>query len=65
MRTLDPYQSFLTLEQTAARLQVSPQTVRRLIARDQLPAYRVGGQIRVEETELMVALRRQPPLEAA
>lgn len=44
----------LTLPEVAEAMKVSEKTVRRLIKRGDLPAYRVGerGQLRVEEREL-------------
>ena len=42
----------LTIEQVAERLQVSTQTVRRLIKDGKLKAVRVGIQIRVREEDL-------------
>lgn len=43
---------FLTVAEVAERLSVSVQTVRRLVHAGQLPAVRVGQQIRVPETNL-------------
>lgn len=44
----------LTVPEVADAMKVSAKTVRRLIKRGDLPAYRVGerGQLRVEEREL-------------
>jgi excisionase family DNA binding protein len=44
----------LTVPEVAEAMKVSAKTVRRLIKRGDLPAYRVGdrGQLRVEEREL-------------
>jgi excisionase family DNA binding protein len=42
----------LTLRETAERLRVSERTVRRLIALAELPALRVGGQLRFDQAEL-------------
>jgi excisionase family DNA binding protein len=44
--------SLLPLCEVADELAVSERTVRRLIGRGELPALRVGGQIRVERSEL-------------
>ena len=42
----------LTVQETAERLAVSVDTVRRLIARGELPALKVGKQIRLDPLEL-------------
>jgi excisionase family DNA binding protein len=42
----------LTLKETADVLQLSGRTVHRLIKRKELPAFRVGGQWRVNESHL-------------
>lgn len=52
MSTLAPYRPLLTVREAAARLRVSEKTVRRLVAAAELPALKVGGQIRVDEGEL-------------
>jgi excisionase family DNA binding protein len=43
---------FLTVAEAAAQLAVSEKTVRRLIARDELPAKRVGTAIRIDRAEI-------------
>jgi excisionase family DNA binding protein len=50
--TTAPIRQLLTVPLTAERLAVSEKTVRRLIATGNLPALRVGGQIRVDADEL-------------
>jgi excisionase family DNA binding protein len=42
----------LTLDEAAALLQVSKRTLHRMIKINQLPAFKVGGQWRVRETQL-------------
>ena len=42
----------LTLDEAAALLQVSKHTRHRMIKINQLPAFKVGGQWRVRETQL-------------
>jgi excisionase family DNA binding protein len=49
-----------TLEQVADRLQVSVQTVRRLIKEGKLKAVRVGVQLRVTQEALDEFLRQSP-----
>lgn len=44
--------AFLTIAQVAVDLQVGQRTVRRWIAEGTLPAYRVGGLIRVRTSDL-------------
>ncbi len=53
----------LSVAQAAERLSVSEKTVRRLIARGELPAVQLGGQrgpIRLDERELIAWLYRDP-----
>jgi len=52
MATVAPQRHLLTVPETAARLRVSPQTIYRLVERRQLPAMRVGMQIRIDEAAL-------------
>jgi excisionase family DNA binding protein len=47
----------MSLAECAKALGVSERTVRRLIAKRQLPAYKVGGQWRVDLDEVREALR--------
>ena len=42
----------LTLSEAADLLQVSTRTLQRMIRNDQLPAFKVGGQWRLRETQL-------------
>ena len=49
----------LSVVDTAAALQVSVKTVRRLLARGELGASRVGRQLRISRSELLAYLRRQ------
>jgi excisionase family DNA binding protein len=42
----------LTLDEAAALLQVSKRTLQRMIKVDDLPAFKVGGQWRLRETQL-------------
>lgn len=53
-----PPAKLLTVEQTAARLNVCTKTVRRLITAGTLRALRVGRSIRVSEDDLQVYLAR-------
>ena len=48
---IDPLR-FLTLKQVAEALQISGRTAMRMIARKELPAFKVGGQWRIRESEL-------------
>ena len=43
---------FLTVEETAELLQVSRRTLHRIIYRKDLPAFKVGGQWRIQENAL-------------
>jgi excisionase family DNA binding protein len=44
--------SLLTLSEAAKLLQVSTRTLQRMIHQKQLPAFKVGGQWRLRETQL-------------
>lgn len=44
--------TYLTSDDVAARLQVVPKTVRKLVATQGLPAFRVGKRLRFVETEV-------------
>ena len=48
----------LTLQETAELLQVSQRTVNRMIQDKKLPAFKVGGQWRVRESQLTKWLQR-------
>jgi excisionase family DNA binding protein len=57
--------ALVSLAECARALGVSERTVRRLISQRRLPAYKVGGQWRVDLDEVREALRSAviPPLE--
>lgn len=48
--------SYLTVPEVAARLRVSNNTVRRMIAAGDLPAVRLGKQYRIEASQLQAAV---------
>ena len=48
----------LTIDEVAERLKVSTKTVRRWIERGELRIYRLGGQIRVSEEDLLAFLNK-------
>jgi excisionase family DNA binding protein len=48
----------LTLKETADMLQLSGRTVHRMIQRKELPAFRVGGQWRVNQKQLTKWMQR-------
>jgi excisionase family DNA binding protein len=52
---------FLTPEEVASLLRVSPEAVRRLLRRGALPAIRIGRAWRVEEADLQRWIRREAP----
>lgn len=43
---------FFTVQEIAKELDVTPQTIREYIKRDQLPAQRIGRPLLVKETDL-------------
>ena len=43
---MNPENEFLTIEELAALLKVSPRTIRRIIKRRELPVIRIGRQLR-------------------
>lgn len=53
--------AFMSVRELAERLSLSTKTVRRLIDSGQLPVHRIGGQIRIAETDAarFVSKRRQ------
>lgn len=52
---------YLGIGDSAAYLSVSPKTIRRMVARGELTAYRVGPKIlRIDAEELDAVLRRVP-----
>lgn len=48
--------SLRTIAQVAERLQVDDKTVRRLIKRGELKAYRLGRQLRISDDDLLAYL---------
>lgn len=59
MKTTPPSEDepLLTVDEVAERLNVSTKTVRRWIKTGELPAYRLGRQIRISEKDLRRFLR--------
>ena len=57
---LAPHLAFFTIAQVADRLQVSPRTVRRWIANQDLVAHHFGTAVRIADRDLtaFIALRR-------
>ena len=57
----DPKESFqlLTLPETAQLLHVSIRTVHRMIHKNDLPAFKVGGQWRLRESQLVQWIQRR------
>jgi excisionase family DNA binding protein len=57
----------LTLPEAADLLQVSTRTLQRMIRRNELPAFKVGGQWRVRESQLTrwIEAREESPESAA
>jgi excisionase family DNA binding protein len=51
------YAPLLTVREVSSSLRVSEKTVRRMIARGELRAYRVGGQLRIARDSLIELLR--------
>lgn len=53
----------LTLPEAADLLQVSTRTLQRMIRRNELPAFKVGGQWRVRESQLTrwIEIREESP----
>lgn len=49
-------EDFLTVPEVAARLRVSSNTVRRMIAAGELPAVRLGKQYRIEASQLQATV---------
>ena len=49
----------LTVSEVAEFCRVSPRTVRRWIERGELPAHRLGRQVRVSEKDLKIFLRER------
>jgi excisionase family DNA binding protein len=53
-----PAHALLTLREVSASLRVSEKTVRRMVGRRELRAFRVGGQLRVQRDSVIDLLRR-------
>lgn len=51
--TIDKELQLLTLEEVAKHLRVSKRTLLRMIQQKKIPAFKVGGQWRIRETQLM------------
>ena len=51
---------YTSLQDAARMFAVHPRTLRRLISAGQLPAYRVGNQIRIATVDLEKAIRPIP-----
>jgi excisionase family DNA binding protein len=58
---LEPFR-FLTLREAANVLQVSTRTVRRMVDQKEFPAFKLGGQWRVRESEVAKWLQGLSPL---
>jgi excisionase family DNA binding protein len=52
MSTTVPHRPLLRVREAAAKAKVSEQTIRRLIAKGELPALKVGRQVRLDADEL-------------
>jgi excisionase family DNA binding protein len=50
--------SLLTLQEVSTALRISEKTVRRMIARREIRAFRVGGQLRVQRDSVTDLLKR-------
>jgi excisionase family DNA binding protein len=61
MTTAVQHPPLLTVSEVAERLRVSVKTVRRLVERGQVPALRVGTQIRIDRDEFDAWLYGVPP----
>jgi len=57
-RVTQPAASFLTVKEVGAQLRVSDRTIRRLIARGQLEAVRLGRSVRIAPSSLERMLNR-------
>jgi excisionase family DNA binding protein len=51
-------QVLLSIQDVAKRLNVNPRTVNRMISAGELPAYRVGGVLRIDEQDLQNYLQK-------
>lgn len=56
-----------SLESAAERWDLNPRTIRRMIARGQIPAFRVGGErlLRVDPDDVDAAMRPIPTVNGA
>ncbi len=53
---------YLTVAQVASRLGIAPRTVRRAVARGEIPALRIGAAIRIHPSAIAPpAVASQPP----
>lgn len=52
-KEINDEKKFVAVREVARRWQVSEKKVRRLIANGRLPAYRIGGQVRIGEVDLV------------
>ena len=52
--------NYLSLTSVADAADVSTKTIRRRIADGTLPGYRIGGQVRIKESDLALLARRVP-----
>jgi excisionase family DNA binding protein len=52
MSTTAPHRPLLRVRDAAAKANVSERTIRRLIRKGELPALKVGGQVRLDADEL-------------
>lgn len=55
---------FLTMAEIQERFRISLSTVQRLIKSGDLPAYRIGGSVRIKEQDVQKALKPIPVGEA-
>jgi len=63
-KPIEPPPAYLRLQTAASLLDVSVDTIRRRIADGTLPAYRVGGQLRIREADLDRLVVRVPAVGA-
>ena len=59
MRQIPGYEAYLSIKQAAGELTISTGTVRRLIQRGEIEAYRFGNQIRIVPKSLEQYIRGQ------
>jgi len=55
-----PLPEYLTILQAAARLQLTPITIRRMVARGDLPAWKCGHVIRIDAAQLTELFHTTP-----